>query len=56
MLSGGSLKMNVTWSITKTRKGKFIDGVFSAWDSRNKGFIDGEVAIIYSESLGLARN
>lgn len=51
---GGSLKTNVTWSITKQEK-QIYDGVFSAWDSRNKGFIDGEVAINIFGKSGLAR-
>lgn len=51
---GGSLKTNVTWAITKQEK-QIYDGVFSAWDSRNKGFIDGEVAINIFGKSGLAR-
>ena len=51
---GGSLKTNVTWAITKQEK-QIYDGVFSAWDGRNKGFIDGEVAINIFGKSGLAR-
>lgn len=51
---GGSLKTNVTWAITKQEK-QIYDGVFSAWDTRNRGFIDGEVAINIFGKSGLGR-
>lgn len=51
---GGSLKTNVTWAITKQEK-QIYDGIFGAWDSSRRGYIDGEVAINIFGKSGLSR-
>lgn len=51
---GGSLSTNVGWAITKQEK-SIYDGIFNAWDSSRKGYMDGEVAIDIFGKSGLAR-
>lgn len=51
---GGSLKDNVGWAITKQEK-QIYDGIFGAWDTLRKGYIDGDVAISIFGKSGLAR-
>lgn len=51
---GGTLKDNVGWAITKQEK-LIYDGIFNAWDSNRKGFIDGDVAISIFGKSGLSR-
>lgn len=51
---GGHLKSNVTWAITKQEK-QIYDGIFSAWDSTRRGYIDGDVAISIFGKSGLGR-
>lgn len=51
---GGDLKGNVTWSITKQEK-QIYDGIFAAWDTTRKGYIEGETAITIFGKSGLGR-
>lgn len=51
---GGHLKENVTWSITKQEK-QIYDGIFGAWDTTRRGYIDGETAISIFGKSGLGR-
>ncbi|KAG7192673.1 actin organization and endocytosis protein [Scheffersomyces spartinae] len=51
----GSLKDNVTWSITKQEK-LIYDGIFTAWDSSRKGYIDGSSALSAFGKSGLSRS
>ncbi|KAK6198170.1 uncharacterized protein RJT21DRAFT_136474 [Scheffersomyces amazonensis] len=51
---GGSLKSNVTWAITKQEK-QIYDGIFQAWDSSRRGYIEGNVALDIFGKSGLSR-
>lgn len=50
----GSLKDNVTWAITKQEK-LIYDGIFKAWDSSRKGYVDGATALSAFGKSGLSR-
>ncbi|EGW33481.1 uncharacterized protein SPAPADRAFT_135776 [Spathaspora passalidarum NRRL Y-27907] len=49
-----SLSSNVTWAITKQEK-QIYDGLFEAWDTKRRGYIDGDVALNVFSKSGLAR-
>ncbi|ABN64814.2 protein involved in actin organization and endocytosis [Scheffersomyces stipitis CBS 6054] len=51
---GGDLKSNVTWAITKQEK-SIYDGIFQAWDTTRRGYIDGDVALNVFSKSGLSR-
>ena len=51
---GGSLKSNVGWAITKQEK-QIYDGVFAAWDTQRRGYVDGTVALDVFSKSGLGR-
>lgn len=51
---GGQLKDNVGWAITKQEK-QIYDGIFIAWDTGRKGYIEGDVAISIFGKSGLSR-
>lgn len=49
------LKENVTWAITKQEK-QIYDGLFQAWDSQKKGYVDSNVALNVFTKSGLSRS
>ncbi|RCK54703.1 Actin cytoskeleton-regulatory complex protein PAN1 [Candida viswanathii] len=49
-----SLKSNVTWAITKQEK-QIYDGLFQAWDSQRRGYVDSTVALNVFTKSGLSR-
>ncbi|RKP32741.1 hypothetical protein METBISCDRAFT_11417 [Metschnikowia bicuspidata] len=51
---GGALKDNVGCAITKQEK-LIYDGIFNAWDTSRKGYIEGDVAISIFGKSGLSR-
>lgn len=54
MSNQSQLLSNVTWAITKQEK-QIYDGIFNAWDTNHRGYVDGSVALEVFGKSGLGR-